>query len=135
MCGRTPKRTAFDAVFSVVPTSLPPPLTLSRHQAPSLPPHPRYFEEPLHPFQKKYPTSHFCSLKAQTGSLRIIAASRILFMGRVCPLPIEDGSLPHLSTPDENALPRPQSYICPPLQPSLLRRLARKPRRPRNQNL
>jgi hypothetical protein len=37
-------------------------------------------------------TSHFCSLKAQTGYLHILAAFRILFKGRVRLLSVEDGS-------------------------------------------
>jgi hypothetical protein len=45
-------------------------------------------------------------------------------MDRVRPLPVEDGCPQHLSTLSENALPRPQSLVCPPLQPSLLRRIA-----------
>jgi hypothetical protein len=40
----------------------------------------------------------FCSLRARLGSLRILAASRILFKGRVRPLSVEDGSLQHPST-------------------------------------
>jgi hypothetical protein len=34
----------------------------------------------------------FCSLKAQTGSLRNSVASRVLFKGRVRPLSVEDSS-------------------------------------------
>ena len=53
---------------------------------------PRYFV-PTH--SKNRPLS-FCSLRARLGSLRILAASRILFKGRVRPLSVEDGS-PQLS--------------------------------------
>src|SRR5579859_4756978 len=39
--------------------------------------------------------SYTISLRAQTGSLRILAASRILFKGRVRPLSVEDDSPQH----------------------------------------
>ena len=59
----------------------------------------------------------FCSLRAQTGSLRILAASRILFKGRV-PLSVSKMTLRSiLSTPSKKALPHPQSHVYPPLQP------------------
>lgn len=56
------------------------------------------------------------------GSLPILAASRIQFKGRVRSLPVEDDSPHHLLTPSKKALPRPQSHVYPPLQPSLLQR-------------
>jgi hypothetical protein len=49
---------------------------------------PSIFVEPPH--------HSFCSLKAQTGYLRNLVVSRILFTGRVRPLSVEDGS-PQLS--------------------------------------
>jgi hypothetical protein len=52
----------------------------------------RYFVEPS---QKQRPTSHFAHWEPKTGSLRILAASTILFKGRVRPLSVEDGSPQH----------------------------------------
>jgi len=48
------------------------------------------------PVLKTAPHLSFCSMKAQTGSLRNLVASRVLFKGRVRPLSVEDGS-PQLS--------------------------------------
>jgi hypothetical protein len=48
----------------------------------------QYFVEPPHPFQKQAPL--ILLTESPLGSLRILAASRILFKGRVRPLPVED---------------------------------------------
>jgi hypothetical protein len=48
------------------------------------------------PVLKTAPHLSFCSMKAQTGSLHNLVASRVLFKGRVRPLSVEDGS-PQLS--------------------------------------
>jgi hypothetical protein len=90
----------------------------------ALAPHHSLFCRASPPVPKKAHWLLFCSLKAQTGSLRILAASRILFKGRVHPLSVEDDSPQHLSSPGESILPCPQCNVCPPLQPSLLLRVA-----------
>jgi hypothetical protein len=87
--------------FGVVPTSRSGRLS-RRPGRPSLQvarAHPRYFVEPPDP------TSHFAHREPKTGSLHILAASRILFKSHVRPLPVEDDSPQYLLTPSKNALP------------------------------
>ena len=77
------------------------------------------------PVPKTAPYISFCSLRARLGSLRILAVSTILFKSRVHTLSLSKMSLRSiLLTLSKNALPLPQSYFCPSLQPSLLLRVA-----------
>jgi hypothetical protein len=98
---RRQKSAPLGGIFSVVPTPpfrapLPPPSRGTRPPSLRAPGRITLNCRASSPVLKTAPHVSFCSMKAQTGSLRNLVASRVLFKGRVRPLSVEDGS-PQLS--------------------------------------